>query len=167
MKYTYTALFAFFLIYSCNKATSQIVSYDELEVYDYDGLEPLLNKNDEKTYVINFWATWCAPCIKELPHFEKINKNYSGKNVEVVLVSLDFPQQYEKKLKPYIKEKKLKSMVVALNDPTNMNIWIPKISKDWTGSIPATLIYNRNKRVFYERTFNYDELETELKQFLE
>lgn len=139
---------------------------DELVVYDFEGLEPLLNKNDGKTYVINFWATWCAPCIKELPHFEELNQNYSGKNVEVILVSLDFPQQYDKKLMPFIKEKNLKSKVVALNDP-DMNSWIPKISETWTGAIPATIIYNRKQRTFYERSFNYDELVTELRKFIE
>ena len=174
MKTVYITLLAVFMLSSCkteDKSTvknevKQTVSTDELEIFDYDGLAPLLNMNDDKTYVINFWATWCAPCIKELPHFEKLNQNYNGKNVEVVLVSLDFPRQYEKKLKPYIKEKHIKSRVVALDDP-DMNSWIPKVNKDWTGAIPATLIYNKNKREFYERTFNYEELVTELKQFIE
>ncbi len=136
-----------------------------LEVYDYSGLEVFLNRKDEKTYVINFWATWCAPCIKELPFFEKLNEVYTDRDVEVILVSLDFPKQYDSKLKPFIKDKKLKSKVVALND-TDANFWIPKISEDWTGAIPATLIYNKDKRRFYERTFNYEELESQLKQFL-
>ena len=139
---------------------------DELMVVDYDGLEPILNKNDDKTYVINFWATWCAPCIKELPYFEKLNQNYSGKNVEVILVSLDFPRMYEKKLKPYIKENDLKSKVIALDD-TDMNRWIPKINENWTGAIPATIIYNKTGRKFYERSFTYDELVTELRSFIE
>jgi hypothetical protein len=68
-------------------------------------------------------------------------------------------------LKPFIQEKKLKSKVVALNDP-DANFWIPKISEDWSGAIPATLIYNKEKRQFYEQTFKYEELETQLKQFL-
>jgi thiol-disulfide isomerase/thioredoxin len=136
-----------------------------LEVYDYTGLEVFLNRTDDKTYVINFWATWCAPCVKELPFFEKLNASYANRNVEVILVSLDFPKQYDSKLKPFIKNKKLKSKVVALND-MDTNSWIPKISEDWTGAIPATLIYNKDKRQFYEHTFNYEELETQVKQFL-
>jgi len=174
MKSVFLTLLAVLMFSSCKteeKSTvknevKQTVTTDELEIFDYNGLAPLLSMNDEKTYVINFWATWCAPCIKELPHFEKLNENYNGKNVEVVLVSLDFPRLYEKKLKPYIKENNLKSRVVALDDP-NMNSWIPKINKDWTGAIPATIIYNKDKREFYERSFNYEELVTELKQFIE
>lgn len=137
----------------------------KLEILDYDGLEPYLIKSNDKTYVVNFWATWCAPCIKELPHFEALNTNYKDKDVEVLLVSLDFPQQYDKKLKPYIKKHDLKSKILVLDD-VDQNRWIPKINEDWDGAIPVTIIYNKNKREFYDRTFTYKELETELKQFL-
>ena len=138
---------------------------DELEVYDFAGLEKFLNIEDNKTHVVNFWATWCAPCVKEMPYFEKLNANYKDKNVEVLLVSLDFPFQYDKKLKPYIKENKLQSKVVALDDP-DMNSWMSKVDEEWSGAIPITIIYNKNKRQFYERSFTYKELEDELKQFL-
>ena len=138
---------------------------DELEIYDFAGLEKFLNIEDNKTHVVNFWATWCAPCVKEMPYFEKLNANYKDKNVEVLLVSLDFPFQYDKKLKPYIKEHKLQSKVVALDDP-DMNSWMSIVDEEWSGGIPITIIYNKNKRQFYERSFTYKELEDELKQFL-
>ncbi|WP_452219876.1 TlpA family protein disulfide reductase [Lacinutrix salivirga] len=137
---------------------------DALKVYDYTGLESYLNKTDDTVYIINFWATWCAPCVKELPAFERINKEYTNK-VEVILVSLDFPKQYETRLIPFIKNKKLQSEVIVLND-VDSNSWIPKISEDWSGAIPATLIYNKNKRIFYEQSFDYESLKKELKQFL-
>lgn len=137
----------------------------EFPIYNFKELEPLLNKEDDKIYVINFWATWCAPCVKELPYFEKLNTEYKSKNVEVILVSLDFPKQYEKKLKPFIQKHKLASKVVALND-TDSNTWIPKVNKDWSGAIPATIIYNKEKRQFYEQSFNYKELQTEVSAFL-
>lgn len=137
----------------------------DLEVYDYSGFEKFLNKKDDKVYVINFWATWCAPCVKELPHFEKLNESYKNKNVEVILVSLDFPHLYEKKLKPFIKEKQLKSKVIALDD-ADMNSWIPKVDKSWSGSIPATIVYKNNKRKFFEQSFDYEELEKEITPFL-
>lgn len=170
----YVILIVFFTVLSCrNEQKLPLVADGELnstietklEIYDYAGLETFLNKKDEKIYVVNFWATWCAPCIKELPYYERLNETYTEKDVEVILVSLDFPKQYETKLKPYIKDNKLKSKVLALND-TDSNYWIPKISEDWTGAIPATLIYNKDKRQFYEKSFTYEELETELKHFL-
>ena len=136
-----------------------------LEVYNFNGLEKFLNKKDDKTYIINFWATWCKPCIKELPHFEKINAKYAKQNVEVILVSLDFPHLYEKKLKPFIVEKKLRSKVIALDD-VDMNTWIPKVDETWSGAIPATIIYRNDTRKFFEGSFTYEALEAEVKQFL-
>ena len=138
---------------------------NKLEVYDYDGLEPLINKKDDKVHVVNFWATWCGPFVKELPYFEAINYKYKNENVEVLLVSLDFPSKYDSAIKPFIKNNNLKSKVVALND-TDQNRWIPAINENWSGALPATIIYNGDKRLFYERSFTKEELENELKQFL-
>lgn len=138
----------------------------ELKVVNFNELQDYLkSKDNSKTYVVNFWATWCAPCVKELPYFEQLNANFSKSNVEVILVSLDFPKQLDTKLKPFIKKNALKSEVILLDD-ADSNTWIPKVDKDWSGSIPATLIYNQNKRQFYERSFDYQELETELQQFI-
>ncbi len=137
----------------------------KLEIYDFNGLEKFLNQEDYNVHVVNFWATWCKPCVKELPHFETLNEKYKDKDIEVLLVSLDFPKQYDKKLKPFIVEHNLKSRILVLDD-VDMNTWIPKVNKDWDGAIPVTLIYNSKKRQFYNQTFTYEELENELKQFL-
>ncbi|MGC6430008.1 MAG: TlpA family protein disulfide reductase [Jejuia sp.] len=133
-----------------------------LEVYDFDGFQKFLNFQDDKVHVINFWATWCGPCVKELPYFEKLNTEYKD-DVEVVLVSLDFPHVYDSKLKPFIKKKGLQSKVIALNAP-NENEWINAIDPSWSGSIPATIIFNKDKSKFYEKSFTFEELEKEVKQ---
>jgi thiol-disulfide isomerase/thioredoxin len=140
-------------------------SHITVKSYSYNELRPLLEKKDEKTYVINFWATWCAPCVKELPAFEKIKKQYASKNVEVLLVSLDFPKQIEKKLIPFIARKNIQSKVILLDD-MNEDVWIKAIDSSWSGAIPATIIYNKNSRKFYEKTFDYETLEIELQTFL-
>ncbi|WP_274704130.1 TlpA family protein disulfide reductase [Polaribacter marinus] len=139
------------------------IKVTSVKSYTYNELKPLLEKNDGTTYIINFWATWCGPCVKELPYFEKINKEY--KNVEVILVSLDFPKQVEKKLIPFINKKKLQSQVIHLDD-INEDVWIKAIDSTWSGAIPATLIYNTKNRKFYEKSFDYKTLENELKTFL-
>ena len=175
-------LLCLFVIFSCKEKSNDVVEVKtettkektepivdisgiDLEIYDYDGLKPLINKNDDKVHVVNFWATWCAPCVKELPYFEDINENYKDQNVEVLLVSLDFPRNYDSKLKPFLIKHDLKSKVVAFDD-VDQNRWIPAIDENWTGALPATIIYDKNKRLFYEQSFTKDELETELKQFL-
>ena len=163
-------LFIFTGLFSCKKeivketSTQKVVQVSSVKTYNYSELKPFLEKKDDKIYVINFWATWCAPCVKELPHFESIQQAYK-KDVEVILVSLDFPAQYETKLKPFIETHQLKTKVIVLDDP-DMNSWIPKVDLNWSGAIPVTLIYNSSKRSFYNRTFTYNELDSELKNFL-
>ena len=134
-------------------------------VYNFDSFEPLLYKEDNTTYIVNFWATWCKPCIEELPYFEKVNAEFKEDNVKVILVSLDMPNMWKSRLEPFVEKKGLKSEVVILDDP-KQNTWIPKVSEEWGGGIPATLIYNKGKRSFYERGFTYEELTTELNQFI-
>lgn len=112
-------------------------------------------KNDDTLYIVNFWATWCAPCVKELPEFNELRDMYAGKPVKILMVSLDFADAYPKKLASFIKKKKLMPEVVWL-DETNANIFIPKIAEEWQGSIPATLIIYRKKnyRNFFEGVIN-------------
>lgn len=152
------------VVHDDSQELTQVNSAD-LEIYDFNGFEKFLNQKDGKIHVINFWATWCGPCVKELPYFEKLGETYKNENVEVLLVSLDFPHQYDSKLKPFIKEKQLKSKVIALDDP-DMNTWIPKVDATWSGALPATVIYKNDQRVFFEKPFTYDTLEKEIKPFI-
>ena len=136
-------------------------SYIEVPSMSYQELHPLLNQKGNKTYVVNFWATWCAPCIKELPYFEELNNN---KKIEVILVSLDFPKHKEKRLLPFIKKRQLSSRVILLDDDDE-NFWINDISSTWSGALPATLIYTQNRRGFYEQSFTKEELFQEVKSY--
>lgn len=146
--------------------SSEILSIqDKVKIVDYSGLAPLLAKRNDTTYVVNFWATWCRPCIKELPAFEELGAKYADKNVKVILVSLDFPDKLEQQVIPFIKKNDLKSEIILLDD-TDANSWIPAIDKSWSGAIPATIIYNKAKRTFYERSFTYQELEKEVQSIL-
>ena len=95
------------LSFSCSDKSDK-----NIEVVDFDEFYSKIDLSSDDTYVINFWATWCSPCVKELPYFESVNKEYADKNVKVILVSLDFPSQIESKLKPYLKKNKIKSNVI-------------------------------------------------------
>jgi len=109
--------------------------------------------NEDTLYVINFWATWCAPCIKELPEFDILYKNYEGKPVKILLISLDFKEDYKTKLPRFLKKKKLLPEIGWLNESLP-NDFIPKIAAEWQGSIPATLILSAKNeyRYFIEGT---------------
>lgn len=172
MKYT-ILIISIFLVFSCVSKSKKTDSFNSvkktdtvnLEIYSYTDFYEFLNKKDDKVYVINFWATWCAPCIKELPFFDEITKKYDAKKVEVILVSLDFPHVFESRLKPFIINKKIKSKVIALNDLEAEN-WMSKVNKEWAGTIPATLIYKNDSYHFFEKSFTYNELEIEVKKLL-
>lgn len=155
-----TTIFALFL--SCKNEKKQHVNQDikDITVYDFDGLEPLLYTKSNKTYLINFWAMWCAPCVEEMPYIQEYANN--NPDIEVVFVSMDFPKDIETKLKPFLKDKNITSKVVLLDDP-DANTWINKINPNWSGSIPYTIMFNSKKRFYYERPFkDLEDLENEI-----
>jgi thiol-disulfide isomerase/thioredoxin len=125
----------------------------------------LANKQNDTTYVINFWATWCKPCVKELPYFEELNKKYASKKVKIILLSLDFVKDLNTKLIPFVQKNNIKSTVYLFDEP-DYNAWIDKVEPTWGGAIPATMIINNSKHYnkFYEKNFEAGELE---KAFLE
>ena len=136
------------------------ISAQDIPIIEFDDLQEMIERPSDQTVIYNFWATWCAPCVKELPELEGIQKTGKEHNRKVVLVSLDFVSHYEKKLLPFVKEHQLMSEVLLLDAP-NYNDWIPKISEKWSGAIPATLIVNNEKNVeiFMEKKFEEEELE--------
>lgn len=144
MKYLY------FLIFSL--LFPNVILAQRIAVFDnYTALEKEVLSDQNTIYVVNFWATWCAPCVKELPYFEQLNSE--NKNVKVVLISLDYKSQLESKLRPFLKKKNIQSEVVLLTD-TNYNSWLSIVNKQWSGSIPATLIINKGKKFFIEKVFS-------------
>lgn len=128
-----------------------------IPVVNYSGLEPLLHKQNDTVYVVNFWATWCKPCVEELPHFIETANDYRHEKVKFVFVSLDFTRQLDTKLVPFVTDRMQGQKVILLNDPA-ANTWINKIDPNWTGAIPATLIYKGNSRSFVEGTLSKNEL---------
>lgn len=129
-------------------------------------INDLLNrlKNKDTTYVVNFWATWCKPCVKELPAFDSLLKQ-DRNLVKVLLVSLDFKEDIEKKVNPFLLKNKVKCEVVVL-DEVNGNDYINKISTEWTGAIPATYFKNKKKEIFAEQQVNLNELILNLEELM-
>ena len=125
------------------------VQGQDVEFIKVPELEKILNSRDNKLYVVNFWATWCAPCIKEFPAFEKVSAEFSTDKVQFLMVSLDFPSQVKQQLMPFLKKNNVKLRVALMTD-LDYDSWIDKVDPSWQGDIPATLIFNnvRKKRSF-------------------
>ncbi len=155
------------LIVSTGFCKAQDWTLDDIEVYhSFDAFENVLKKKDNFTYIINFWATWCGPCVKELPYFEAMNRSYGDKHVKIILVSLDFEKQIESRLIPFLNKNEIRSEVVLLLDKKESS-WIDRVDPEWSGALPITIVYNQENRVFYEKTFHSEhELEEILKPFL-
>ncbi|MGE6353488.1 TlpA family protein disulfide reductase [Flavobacterium sp. NPDC079362] len=141
-----------------------IVGYSQnVKLLNIDQLNERIKNGKDSTYVVNFWATWCAPCIKELPHFEKLGAEYKSEKLAVLLVSVDFKSKLNSAVIPFVKRKNMKSEVFLLNESSPQE-YIDRIDKNWSGSIPATLFIKGDKRKFVETEFTYEQLLTEYKK---
>lgn len=134
-----------------------------VKLLNIDQLNERIKQGKDSTYVVNFWATWCAPCIKELPHFEKLGVEYKKDKLVVLLVSVDFKSKLNSNVIPFVKRKNLKSQVFLLNE-SNPQEYIDRIDKSWSGSIPATLFIKGDQRKFVESEFTYEQLLTDYKK---
>ncbi len=132
----------------------------KIPVYKIDKLLSRIEKNNDTLYIVNFWATWCKPCVQELPDFEKINAEYKNQKVKVILVTLDFKEELKKRVVPFIKKNKYTTEVILLDEVDGS--FIDKVSKDWSGAIPATLLIKNNKKEFIGRKMNYEELKEKI-----
>jgi thiol-disulfide isomerase/thioredoxin len=139
----------FFTLVTIPAAKSQTVT-----VYDsFPQLESRFHTAGDTTLLVNFWATWCKPCIEELPYFLSLEKKIAGKKLKILLVSLDFRMQLETQVIPFVKNKKIKSEVVLLAD-ADANNWIPNVDSQWDGQIPVTLLIVHGEKFFYGQGFN-------------
>lgn len=138
------------------------------EVIKYEALEKITDKQDDVLYVVNFWATWCGPCVREIPDFMEVNNKLSSrKDFRMILVSVDDKDNLKSEVLPFLKDNKITADVYLLDDTKRMNYWMPKVDKSWSGSIPATVFYkNGEKLKFVEKQLHKAELTTIIDQYL-
>jgi thiol-disulfide isomerase/thioredoxin len=146
-----------------NSPNSSIIENNEVKLLAFSELEKIIVSEKKRVLVINFWATWCGPCIKELPDILSFAKENKGVT-RLILVSFDFPNEIQK-VKDFVKKRKLDVEVILIKD-TDQNAFINIVSKNWEGTIPATwLINNKNqKKQFIEKPVNTVELTSILQE---
>lgn len=153
-------LIVFFLLASVSFAQKPVV-------YKINDLLKRIHNNSDTIYVVNFWATWCKPCVQELPDFESFNRQNKPALVKIILVSMDFKEDMDKKLMPFLEKNKYSSEVVLL-DEVNGNDFIDKIHTKWGGAIPATYFTTKNKKKeeIFESKLNLELLNSTLNNFI-
>jgi thiol-disulfide isomerase/thioredoxin len=114
--------------------------------------------------VVNFWASYCIPCLEELKYFDSIQAKYASSNVKVIFVNLDFPQHLQSRVMPVIKREHLNAEVVLLSDQDGDN-WIPEVCPDWGGALPFTKVLSQNnsQTLYHQGKFATDK---ELESFI-
>ncbi|HEY4649805.1 MAG TPA: TlpA disulfide reductase family protein [Pontibacter sp.] len=136
-----------------------------VNVVKFDKLQALRNAPSDTLYVVNFWATWCGPCIREIPYFEALNQQYQNRPVRTILVSMDAAEDLQK-VKAFMQRRKIASEVWLL-DEADANSWIDKLEPKWSGAIPATILFNNKRGQYYfaEKELKETELQDLMKQF--
>ena len=154
-------LFVFVLFFSCREVSSQ--SIPKWKITD---LEEYIARSDTPV-IVNFWATYCVPCIKEIPYFQEVVKQYEEKGVKLLLVSLDFRESFPEKISSFADKRKFTSPIVWL-DETDADYFCPKVDSTWSGVMPATLFINNKKgyRSFFEEEMSKEKFESEISKIV-
>lgn len=134
-----------------------------IEVVNFHQLEQNWNNTNDTLYVINYWATWCKPCVEELPDFIKLEKEMQSKKFKMILVSLDFPSHLDTRVLPFIQSNNISTEVVILKD--DPNVWINKVNQNWDGAIPATQFIKNKQVIFYGEQLNFTKLKGIVNEF--
>jgi thiol-disulfide isomerase/thioredoxin len=156
----------FLLVIVCLFVLSDVKS-QSIERWKVDDLIQYMT-NTDSALIVNFWATYCGPCIEELPYFHSLAEKYKGQKVKLLLVSLDFEEFYPERIRTFATKRNYTAQIVWL-DEEKPDYFCPKIDVSWSGAMPATLFISSKKgyRKFVEAQLKPEELEEHIRKMLQ
>ena len=139
----------------------------DIPVWKLEDLRNAIAKSDRPT-IFNFWATFCIPCIEEIPHFQELVKKYDSAGVRLILVSLDMTESYPARIRSFAAKKKFTAPIRFL-DETNADLFCPAVDASWSGALPATLFIHHKTgyRKFFEEELSPELLEAQIRAMLQ
>ena len=129
-------------------------------------LQEYIAKSDHPL-IVNFWATFCVPCNKEIPYFQTTVARYKDQGVELILVSLDLPDYYPARIGDFARRQGYTARLMWLIE-TDADYFCPKVDPHWSGGIPCSLFINNKThyRRFFDRQLTEPQVEPEIKSML-
>jgi thiol-disulfide isomerase/thioredoxin len=99
--------------------------------------------------VMNFWATWCPPCVQEMPEFAKFWHEHEGKGVKFFSVSADYAGSKDEVVAPFMNSYEIPFPVriMAVDNPDELT---KVLELDWDGALPATFIYGPDSKIAWQ-----------------
>jgi thiol-disulfide isomerase/thioredoxin len=136
---------------------------------DAEGLKKILQRDASapRPLLINFWATWCAPCREEFPDLVRLGDDYKARNLDFVIVSLDDPAEIKTTVPRFLQRMRARMPAFLLN-AEEPNAAIEAVDPEWAGSMPATFLLDAGGQVVYKHLgpINPDELRSELEKVM-
>ena len=160
----FLSIFIILVLIGCQKSEDKKIN---VGLMDANGFQELLNSNKGNVLVVNIWATWCIPCVEEMPDLIKLANYYKDESVKIVAISIDYNDEIESKILPFIKKQNL-NFPVYVNNFKNDEQFINYFNKDWSGAIPATFVYDKtgNQKEFLLGKHSFDDFKKSIEQVL-
>jgi len=143
------------IIFGCDKDNFKLKTVDASDIN-----KQVESHQGNKAVLINFWATYCAPCIEEFPMIVDLSKQYKDKDLKVYFVSADWLDREDEVIN-FLKEAGVEGLSF-IKEEGNDNNFINAISREWSGALPFTIVYNKNGDLsdYWEMKKNKDRFES-------
>ena len=128
-----------------------------VELVDEKALRELRENKTDKVRMVNFWATWCGPCVTEFPDLVEIHRMYRHRNFELVTVAVNFPDEKPEVLE-FLKQRQAsgKNLLLGSEDKDKL---LGTFGEAWRGAVPLTLVIAPGGKVLYSHEGAIDPLE--------